>query len=339
MFWHKQKSLSRVLFILKNQSSYGYGHKASGLRNSVKFINDMLNQNGISSHSVIVTDNNDIDREVSNFKPTHVFIEALWVVPEKFEVLKKLHPAIKWIIRIHSEIPFLALEGIALEWIRKYVRMPNVFVAANSQKAREDLEVITDYPILYLPNFYPSFFESPKTDFGRILQIGSFGAVRPFKNQLEQAVAAIRYAQDNGKSLLFHINVARIEGGEALLKNLRALFANRLNMSLVEHPWLSHLDFLRLLRSEIDLVMMASFTETFSIVAADAVSQGIPVLGSDDIPWLSPDATVANLTSSNEMAGGIRQVLTRPRKITRENQKGLMRYADRSKQIWLAYLR
>ena len=74
-------------------------------------------------------------------------------------------------------------------------------------------------------------------------------------------------------------------------------------------------------------------------LAADAVSQGIPVLGSKDISWLSMDAQVENLTSSCEMAESIRRVLSKARKITRDNQKGLMAYADHSKQVWLSYLR
>lgn len=55
----------------------------------------MLNRNGIESKVVVVIDNNCIDKEVTAFKPTHAIIEGLWVVPEKFDVLKKLHPTIK----------------------------------------------------------------------------------------------------------------------------------------------------------------------------------------------------------------------------------------------------
>src|ERR1700688_2506570 len=97
----------KVLFVLK-KSGYGcnYNYGTSGLLNSATFIVDMLNDSGVEAKLVIVNDNNDIDREVSNFQPDTVVIEALWVVPEKFDALKKLHPNVNWIVRIHSDLPF-----------------------------------------------------------------------------------------------------------------------------------------------------------------------------------------------------------------------------------------
>src|ERR1700676_2236752 len=145
----------------------------------------MLNQSGIESKVAIVQDNNSIDKIVTEFKPTHVFIEALWVVPEKFITLYELHPDVKWIIRIHSELPFLALEGIAVDWIKRYVLLPNVFVASNSHRVSEDLEVITGQEVLYLPNFYPTEFEEFRSFVNvGILNVSCFGAIRSMKNHL-----------------------------------------------------------------------------------------------------------------------------------------------------------
>jgi len=36
-----------------------------------------------------------------------------------------------------------------------------------------------------------------------------------------------------------------------------------------------------------DVVIVTSLSETFNIVAADAISAGVPVVGSNEIPWLS----------------------------------------------------
>ena len=97
----------KVLFILKKRKSShaNYSVVSSGLLNSATFVSSMLNKNGIESHLVEVIDNNCIDREVTKYRPTHVIIEALWVVPSKFEVLTRLHPNVQWIIRLHSGIP------------------------------------------------------------------------------------------------------------------------------------------------------------------------------------------------------------------------------------------
>src|ERR1017187_3457174 len=105
---------TRVLFVLKRREDYAiddsYSGKgiSTGLLNSATFVKDMLLIQGLDSELVVVTDNNGIDAEVSRYKPTHVIIEALWVVPEKMDELVALHSTVTWIIRYHSEAPFLA---------------------------------------------------------------------------------------------------------------------------------------------------------------------------------------------------------------------------------------
>ena len=81
---------ARVLFVIKERKVYGTKTKCYGLFNSCEIIARKLNQLGIQSKTIQVIDNNCIDRHVAEFKPTHCFIEALWVVPEKFKILSKL---------------------------------------------------------------------------------------------------------------------------------------------------------------------------------------------------------------------------------------------------------
>ena len=131
----------KVLFVLKQRQNYDEQKEkvvqhfaksmVTGMFNSVTFISNMLNEVGIVSKVVIVIDNSSIDREVSLFKPTDVFIEGMWVVSEKFDVLKKLHPTVNWVVRCHSEIPFLAGEGNAIERAFGYVKR-GVVLSCNS---------------------------------------------------------------------------------------------------------------------------------------------------------------------------------------------------------------
>src|SRR4029077_3139132 len=240
--------------------------------NSCRFIVDMLRHEGISAKIAVVMDNNDIDREVTQYQADVVVIEALWVVPEKFDILKVLHPNVTWIVRLHSDLPFLASDGIAFNWIAGYIQR-GVFVALNKDRTARDISALFgDSPyVLFLPNFY----KIEHVCFGSVdyhnLHIGCFGAIRPLKNQLTQAVAAIEYANAAGRRLQFHMNGTRQEqGGTAALKNIIALFDNS-SHELVLHPWLEHRDFLKLM-SKMDLAMCDSFSETFCIVAADAVA-------------------------------------------------------------------
>jgi hypothetical protein len=286
------KPEKKVLFILKERhtSHSNLMTISSGLFNSANFVVDMLNKNGIETHLVEVKDNNQIDREVKKYKPTHVVIEALWVIPSKFEVLTKLHPKVEWIVRLHSDIPFLANEGISIEWIYEYLKYDKVKVSANLEKTNNELSSLVREHLLYLPNYYPvGFFNvtQPRPNERVVLNVGCFGAVRPLKNQLIQAIAAIKYANTYGKKLRFHINVARVEGrGEPVLKNIKSLFDNNPQHELVEHQWLTHDEFIDVVQ-RMDLGMQVSFSETFNIVTADFVNNNIPVVVSDEISWVS----------------------------------------------------
>jgi len=336
------KTEKKVLFILKKrQSSHtGYASVSSGLLNSARFVSDMLNKNGIESNLVEVQDNNCIDREVSKYRPTHVVIEALWVVPSKFEVLTKLHPNVQWIIRLHSDISFLANEGIAIEWIYEYLKYDNVKISANDWETNFNFELLTNKEFVYLPNYYPvGFFNinHPKPFFRKVLNVGCFGAVRPLKNQLIQAVAAIDFADTYKKKLRFHINTQRIEGrGEPVLKNLRELFENNTRHELVEHGWLSHNEFIDLVQ-RMDIGLQVSFSETFSIVSADFVNNNIPVVTSNEVDWVNP-VFYANPSKVESIVSRMKRALfSSVFKLNFLNKISLWYYSFKSERIWTKY--
>lgn len=305
----------RVLFILKyreidynehghtapsEKRSWAYTHGlSSGLLNSARFVRDMLEKfPGFETKLVQVHDNNDIDREVTLFKPTHVIIEAYWVVPEKFRILNKLHPNVKWIIRNHSNVPFLANEGIAFAWTIDYLQIPNVYVSSNHKLCHRDFEAMAvatgerdlQDRLVYLPNYYPIDDIHPKTRIcsSGTLDISCFGAIRPLKNQMIQAMAAVEYARLQGKRLRFHINSNRVEGrGDPILKNLREMFKRLPDADLIEHTWLAHDEFLHLV-SSMDMSLQVSYNETFNIVAADSVACNVPIVTSPEVFWVHP---------------------------------------------------
>ena len=335
----------RVLFIVKERVVYGDRTKSYGLVNSCALVAKALVRSGIQAETVQVVDNNDIDREVTKFKPTHCVIEALWVVPEKFEVLSALHPEVQWIIRLHSQVPFLATEGISMEWIHGYLELLNdginIRVACNNVECLNDLSQAFE-DIKYLPNVY--FQEDapvPELDIKRRpneLHVGAFGALRPLKNHLKMAFAALQYTQERGKRLVFHINTSAYETAStgSVLKNLRALFSHTQHQ-LVEHEWSSHSDFLSVVKS-MDLGLQVSFTESFNIVSGDFVACGVPVVVSNDIDWM-PDMAKASPTSTDSVTSTIADVLALKFIATRLNKRYLKKYSDRSLETWLRFLK
>lgn len=316
-----------ILFILKTRGE-GSGYYA-GLNNCINFTVDMLTDHGIPAILESVIDGNGIDKLVDELKPSTVILEAIWCPPSKLEELARLHPKVEWVIRIHSEIPFLANEGLAISWLHQYTLIKNVRIAANSVRATRDLR---SFGAFYLPNYYPI---PPVDKVVRTpgLKIGCFGAIRPMKNQLIQAFAAIEYAESTCQHLDFYVNSSRTEqGGEQPLKNLRALFSRYPDCNLVEVPWLDRKEFLDVV-SQMDLCLNVSLSETFNIVTADAVSQSIPVVVSPEISWASRWIQ-ARPNHLPDILNKIRVAL-KYKFLTRFNLRGLRQYDQRSVDIWV----
>lgn len=348
----------KVLFLLKRRHDYSQEHYsneglATGLYNSATFVKDMLYKKGVPSKLVVVIDNNDIDREVTLFKPTHVIIEGLWVVPEKFDILKQLHPNVNWIIRIHSNTPFLANEGMAFDWISSYSTKSKILVATNAKKMNKELKyyvksrfaltpVKEEDKIVNLPNYYPEKFLPYKklNRSSNYVNIGCFGAIRPLKNHMTQAIAAVKFADSVGKKLRFHINVGRIEqNGLSVYNNLKAFFNNIADKGheLVEHDWMPREQFLQLCR-QMDIGMQVSFSETFNIVAADFISQGVPIVTTNEIPWAS-NLYTASPTDSDQISKILNRVYRQFQLNVILNRSNLLGFSKRAKSIWLNYFK
>ena len=327
----------KILFLCKDR---GYG-SSFGLFLSSRFVAEALESKGVWAKVVIVVDANGIDREVHRYRPTHVILEALWVTPEKLRELAKLHPNVKWVVRIHSEIPFISYESMAFEWMFKYQEINKVWVASNSSTMNSDLGKVNIHS-LYLPNIYfPAFFKKDKVEWSceeKSINVGCFGAIRPLKNQLEQGVAAISFANNREKALRFHINASRTEqNGNSTLKNLRAMFRNSPPHRLIEHDWMKHEDFIGWVR-KMDLGMQVSFSETFNIVTADFVDNNIPIVVSNEVSWM-PRWAKTSTTDTNDIVRAMNRCYD-GRKISLQflNRICLCHYNHKSLKEWMSYL-
>jgi hypothetical protein len=300
----------------------------------------MLVDNGVRSEVVTAVDGNTIDYLVTAFRPDVCIIEALWCTPEKIIELGLLHPKVEFVVRLHSETPFLAHEGIAIEWIDGYYDNYGPSVACNSTRLRRDIHYATGNEPLYLPNYYhpgENFKNHVCNPTPASLQVSCFGAIRPLKNQLLQAICAIKFADDKDLVLNFNINGTRVENsGAGVLKNLRALFSGTRH-KLVEHVWYSHTDFLKVLDT-MDIGMQASLSETYNIVSADMVSVGLPIVVSDEVNWCSPISRVSAVDSKS-IVEGLHRVLLNGRDVAFKNAKALKNNAKQAEKVWMEYVK
>lgn len=333
----------RIQFICKKNENYGfqsYTRRSSGLWNSTRFISESLSRRGVHAEIIEVNDNNDIDRNLKRFKPDICVIEALWVVPEKFPILQKLHPNVKFFVHMHSGMPFLALEGIAMLWVNAYPKV-NVGLISNSPESHEAYRcILSRDEVTYLPNVYvPEFMApvNPPTDKCPI-DVGCFGAVRPMKNHLLQALASIKFARERGATLRFHINASRVEtGGSPVLKNLIQLFDATPDAELVQCQWMEPEDFLNYLHCKIDIGLQVSLTETFNVVGADYVTAGIPFVCSKEVSWASGWSKVVD-NSADAIVEAMHAVYGSYWKI-RWNQRNLAAHSENAQRMWYDFVK
>lgn len=316
-----------VLFVIKKFYDYnGHNQVSNGLKTSARFVIDLLHQEGFKAKLVEAIDGNCIDRLVTENKPRRVVLEAIWVTPAKLEELKRLHPHVKWTVRVHSEIPFLSMEGCAISWIFEYLKL-GVEVGFNSSQTVEDFQSLGK--VFYLPNYYPLRKPRPAQKSTPVLNVGCFGAVRPLKNQLIQAFAAIEHAEKSGSKMTFHMNGSRIEqNGNNNLKNIEALFAAT-GHTLKLHPWLDHDDFLELVAS-MDICLQVSLSESFNLVSSDAVSMGVPLIGSSAVRWL-PKVSQAEVGSVKSIADAIHRASVTT---VHMNHAALEQYLHNARIVW-----
>ena len=339
--------MKKVLF-LTNRRSLPYTQKiettnknvlSSGLSNSIGFVVEMLKKHNVDAEYRQLQDASGIDREIHHFRPDIAIIEAIWVTPTKLKELAKLHPKVKWVIRIHSEIPFLSNEGNAIEWLTEYSKIHNVFISTNSKRATKELLSFIDYKVFYLPNYYPvKEMAHRKLKIENEIHISCFGAIRPMKNQLLQAISAIKFAEDIHKELHFHINIHREEtGGNNVLKNIKALFKDKKH-KLVEHPWANHENFIKTF-AKIHIGMQVSLSETYNIVTADMVTNFIPVVVSKEIKWVS-DECKADANSYDDIVGKLHHTYKHihDKEILKKNIHLLRENSEASVKEWAKFI-
>lgn len=316
---------------------------SSGLNNSVNFINDALTSSGISTAHEHCIDSNYIYIEINKHKPKIVIIEALWAMPAKFIELGKLFPGVKFILRLHSDLSFIASEGIFSQWFFQYLNIKNFYISSNSIKMVNSLKHFVPN-ILYLPNYYPidDYNDEPKIkNFDRnIINIGCFGAIRILKNQLLQAFAAIEFADKLGLTLNFHMNSTRMEdtNSNSAEKNIRNLFVKNKRHIFTGHIWMEHPTFLNVV-SGMDIALQTSFAETFNIVAADSVNRNVPTIVSTEIYW-ADDKFKIHATDYEGLIKKMFYIWENRNEdfIYHDNKEGLKQYCQSVLPIWKSEL-
>lgn len=274
---------------------------------------------------------------------SHVVIAAPWISTQKLQELCDEFPQITFAVNCHSNVGFLQADRRGVQLIREgldlEMALPNFRMAANSRKMTKWTTDTYGNPCAFLPNLY--FFDTEERYHkppyhGGTLRIGAFGATRPQKNFLCAVGAALEIGYQLKVKTEIWVNTGRLEGGgNCILDSAREMVSGLPNAELKEAGWMTWPQFRRLIGS-MHLLLQPSDTESFNMVTADGIVEGVPSVTSYAIDWV-PQHWKATLDDCFDMARVGRTLLYDPR-APFDGIEALRCYNERGLTAWFKYL-
>jgi hypothetical protein len=242
----------------------------------------------------------------------------------------------------HSGCAYLSIDKFGVRNIREVAALQqethNVRVAGNNPRFTQWVESAIGSCLL-LPNLYDteSFvkpFPARKT-WGNVLRVGCFGAARPWKNQLTAALSAVQLARTLGVQVELHVNSKRPDGGERMIESRLELFDGMRDCRLIDVPWERWADFRRTI-STMHLLYQPSFDETFNVVTADGIAEGVASVTTSAIEW-SPRSWWADPCDPNDLTKVALQLLHDPHAVE-DGRRALTDFTSAGLERWKDYL-
>lgn len=306
----------------------GNSNQASGLTVCLEHIKKSLK--GVVRIEVDNVDH--IAYGIQKFKPKIVLVQSIWMSEEQMNDLRRRYPKTRFYTHIHSSPAFFAVEGYGFQRIMEAHRA-GFGIVTNSKGLHEIIK-----GSVLLPNLYASDMWDRLPKDNSTLDIACLGSLRPFKNQVIQAAAAIKYAESKGKKLRFYVNMGRNEGGAEIKMSLMGLFSlyKEGGHQLISVPWKTHEEVIQFLRT-MDLGMQVSMTESFNLVAADYVAAGIPLIVSEQIDWVYWSCR-AHLDDTASIVSTIERVLEHGDGLANLNRRLLGVHNEGARKAWEAFI-
>lgn len=305
----------KILFIYRNANYGKPGTHMLGLGVNAMHSVSTLRKAGYTVNHAAIWLTEELQNPIEKFNPDIVVLEAPWVELPKFLQIVAANPTVHFTVRCHSNINFLQVEPDAITLLREIQlyseSISNLSVSTNSEALQAYFTQVYGGHVNYLPNLYrynrPNIKLRPKFIRGNTLRIASWGATRIQKNHTVAAAAALMLAKALDSPLEFYTNSSGGSGAEEIIKAIRNMYANV--------PWASYKaigwktwPLFRREAANMNLCLHMSGTETFNLTTADALAEGVPVVGSIAIDWLRSDWQ-ANHDDEREISEVAKRVL------------------------------
>jgi hypothetical protein len=308
-------SRGRVILAYKNfAASKNISHIGLGVAalNTAK----TLRASGIAAEVWPITSAADLRTRLDS-TISHVVTSAPWIASPEWQRMTADHPNTGFAVNCHSNVGFLQADSNGVKLVREGLDIErgtwNFHVAGNSRRFCRWLRSAYRAPCAYLPNLYHLERQppAPRALFqGGTLRIGAFGATRPLKNFMSAAGAALEIATRLGASLELWVSAGRTEGGNGIMNAVRAMTDGLPHVKVVENGWQSWPAFRATVR-HMHLLLQPSYTESFNMVTADGVAEGVPSVVSEAIDW-APKSWSAPCDDVLEIARAGRHLLADP---------------------------
>ncbi len=278
--------------------------------------------------------------------PTHVVVSAPWIATSSWHSLIDLFPRVQFGINCHSNVGFLQADANGIKLLREGLALEmgvsNFHVAANSRKGARWIRDAYGKPCAYLPNLYfldgATGIRTVRPQWrGGLLRMGAFGATRPLKNLISAVAAAIEISYQMKADAEIWLSSGRTEGGgETVLNACRALTENLPHIKLVLAPWADWAQHLSTV-ANMHLLLQPSYTESFNMVTADGIAEGVPSVVSEAIDWV-PTHWQAAIDDVMDIARVGRNLLHDPQ-AARDGLAALEQHNREGLAAWQEYLR
>jgi hypothetical protein len=274
---------------------------------------------------------------------THVVAFAPYMDTPFTERLVGHFPKVSFAVNCHSNVGFLQADRNAVKLVREGLsleqRVANFSVAGNSLKFCDWIKEAYGAPCTFLPNlYYLGTASCPRRPIYRegTLRLGIFGATRVQKNIMSAAAAALVIArQVAAENAEIWVSSDRVEGGQGVMASVKEMLSNVARVRLIEAGWHGWPEF-RKLAGRMHLLLQPSYTESFNMVTADGVAEGVASVVSSAIDW-APKYWQACADTVLDIARVGRQLLRDP-DAAADGYRALQAYTRAGLAAWKVHL-
>lgn len=310
---------------------HGIDAEAFAVRNNIDVVHTIDNLNNHAAAASVI---------IGKHKPvTHVIISAAWLTLHDLKSLVSHYKHINFVVLSHSNIGFLQADPNAILLFRKFAQLskqyPNLRVGGNNRPFVEWFNRVYNYEqCVYLPNLYPTKRVRSKVWNGGLLKVGAFGAIRPEKNFMTAAAAAMIMHSRLWSDMELHMSTGGDGCRSTTLPAIEEMVEGVKGVKLVRHNWQHWDNFIKLIGS-MDILLQVSYTESFNMITADGVSVGVPSVVSPVITW-APEQWKADPDNAMEVACVGMEILANDQRY--RGADALLAHDKRGLKHWKQYL-